>query len=179
MAKKEKKSPENLEESKKSVTFAPEMSKMTSVTRFVTPLNYVLVPEHVDSTPDDALKHNEALSIREILVRSSRGQRLNVNTRMRSEGVPDNMYTEEELKKIGHESINDAPPDDINDIVDVYAYQEELEQRKKELQQRRAEKHKGVRSGSPTDKPEGKKSDVKPSEGSGGERKEPAEAPEG
>ena len=140
MAKKQKKSPENLEESKKRVTFVPDMSNMTSIHRFVTPLNYVLVPEHIDSKPDDALKHNEALSIREILVRSSRGQRLNVNTRMRSEGIPDNMYTDDELKKIGHESLHDAPPDDINDIVDIYAYQEELEQRKKELQQRNADK---------------------------------------
>lgn len=160
MAKNEKKSPENLEESKKSAIFAPEMSKMTSVTRFVTPLNYVLVPEHVDSTPDDALKHNEALSIREILVRSSRGQRLNVNTRMRSEGIPDNMYTEDELKKIGHESIHDAPPDDINDIVDVYAYQEELEERKKELQKRQKKNDVQKKNGSPADE----KRDVKKDE---------------
>lgn len=138
MSKKEKKSADNLVNSEKSGIFAPEMSKITSRPRFgfVTPWNYQPVFEHVDSTPSDALKHNEALSIRDILVRSSRGQRLNVNTRMRSEGVPDNMYTEEELKKYGHETIHDAPPDDINDIVDVYAYQEELAERRAELEKK-------------------------------------------
>lgn len=125
MAKKSKKIEKDLAESNKCDTFAQKMSKMTFKTEF----NFVPVFEKVSPDPVDNLVPNEALSIREILVRSSRGQRVKTNVRYRSEGIPDNMYSEAEVEK-HHETIEMTPPDDINDIVDVMRLKDENDQRK-------------------------------------------------
>lgn len=135
MAKNTKKIEKDLVDPKKSATFAPKMSKMTFKTEF----NFVPVFEKVSSDPVENLVPNEALSIREILVRSSRGQRINVNVRYRSEGIPDNMYSEDEVKK-HHETIEMTPPDDVTDIVDVMRLQEENERRKAAYEARKRKK---------------------------------------
>lgn len=142
MGKNEKKVQKNLQVSEKSCTFVPS---------FVTPYNYVPIFETVNDAKNPNLVPNEALSIREILVRSSRGQRLNVHERYRAEGIPDDMYPEDQLEKV-NETIHDAPPDDINDIVDVYAYQEELERRKAALKERAEKNSQEKPKGSPAPK---------------------------
>ena len=78
----------NLEDSKKSIIFAPE---------FVTQWSYKIVKERSNAIPTPELVPNEAVSILELLQRSERGQRLNVSQRKRNEDCPDNMYSEAEL----------------------------------------------------------------------------------
>lgn len=145
----------NLQDPKKSCTFVPS---------FVTPYNYVPIFETINDHKNPNLVPNEALSIREILVRSSRGQRLNVHERYRAEGIPDDMYTEEELVKL-NETIHDAPPDGINDIVDVYAYQEELARRKAALRERAKKNDQEKPKGSPAPKPKADETVIKSEEG--------------
>lgn len=136
MAKITKKIEKDLVESKNNVNFAPEMSKMTFKTEF----NFRPVFEKMSPDPVKSLIPNEALSIREILVRSSRGQRLNVHTRFRAEGIPDNMYYPEDAVK-NSESIHDTPPDYMNDVVDLFAYKDDIDRRKAELEKNAKKKH--------------------------------------
>lgn len=152
MEKNDKKVQTNLEDPKKSCTFVPS---------FVTPYNYVPIFETVNNAKNPNLVPHEALSIREILVRSSRGQRLNVHERYRAEGIPDDMYPEDQLEKV-NETIHDAPPDGINDIVDVYAYQEEIARRKAALQERAKKNSQEKPKGSPAPEPKAEKTDIQP-----------------
>ena len=130
-----KKVKKDLQDSKNSSIFAPGNDKRV----FVTPLTYCLILEQSSSVPCEALKPNEAMGIREMLLRTERGQRLNVHTRMRNDDCPDNMYHMEfnpdgTVKPDSYgESIVHTPPDDINDIVDLQRYQEELAAQKKAL----------------------------------------------
>lgn len=130
-----KKVKKDLQDPKNSSIFAAEKEKRV----FVTPLTYCLIPEISSSTPCKALKPNEAMGIRDMLQRTERGQRLNVHTRMRNDKCPDNMYHMEfnpdgtmKPDPLG-ETIDHTPPGDINDIVDVQRYQEELAARKQAL----------------------------------------------
>lgn len=118
--------------SKKVVNFAPENGKV--------------IFEVASQEPCKSWKPQEAMSIRDMLIRTERGQRLDVHTRFRAEGIPDNMYPMEfdeqgrmkpDLQEDGFEH---TPPDDINDITDVIRYQEELSARKEELKGRRKKK---------------------------------------
>lgn len=123
-----KKIKKNLQDSKNSSIFAP---------KFITYWNYTPVIEHCSSVPATTVVPNEAMSVLEMLQRTERGQRINVHQRMRTENFPDNMYPESEVEKLS-ETIHDTPPDDMNDIVDVLNYQQELaelqEQRKNHKQ---------------------------------------------
>lgn len=114
------------------------MSKNNSIfaSNFVTHFNYKPVFETINDEINPNLVPHEALSIREILVRSSRGQRINVHTRLQPNGRPDDMVPDSEESDILDETIHDTPPDGIIDIVDVYAFQEELEQRKQALKEK-------------------------------------------
>lgn len=130
-----KKVKKDLQDSKNSSIFAAENGKRV----FVTPLTYRIILEQSSSVPCEALKPNEAMGIREMLQRTERGQRLNVHTRMRNDDCPDNMYHMEfnpdgtmKPDPLG-ETIDHTPPGDINDIVDVQRYQEELAARKQAL----------------------------------------------
>lgn len=120
-----KKIEKNLQDSKKSSIFAAEM-----------------VFEKCSATPCDAWKPKEAMSIREMLIRTQKGQRLDVNTRFRAEGIPDNMYqakydAQGRILPDDHEDTFDhTPPDGVADIVDVIRLQEETNQRKEELKRR-------------------------------------------
>lgn len=115
--------------SKISSNFAPELSKMT----IYTPRNYEPIFEISSPNPTADVVPKEALSIREMLVRTDRGQRLDVHTRMRSENCPDNMYPESEVDQL-HESFDDVPPDGMLDRVDVDAYKDELAERRRTLE---------------------------------------------
>lgn len=155
MSKFEKKLKENLAVSIKISNFVPS---------FVTAYNYVPIFETVDDTKNPNLVAHEALSIREILVRSSRGQRLNVHERYRAEGIPDDMYPEDQLEKV-NETIHDVPPDNINDIVDVFAYQEELERRKAALKEQPKKNSQEKPKGSPAPKPKANEALIPSEEG--------------
>lgn len=135
---------ENLVVSEKSITFAP---------KFITHFSYKPVFESVDDKKNPNLVAHEALSIREILVRSSRGQRLNLHERMRAEGIPDDMYPENELPKV-NETLHDAPPDGINDIVDVHVYAEKVKARKEALERKKKENASRKTSQPPVEKNE-------------------------
>lgn len=115
--------------SKKVANFAPEKDKV--------------IFEKASATPCKSWKPQEAMSIRDMLIRTERGQRLDVNTRFRAEGIPDNMYPMEfdEQGRMKPDTNEDGfehtPPDDINDITDVIRYQEELSARREELKAKR------------------------------------------
>lgn len=136
-----KKSQKNLQDSNKSSIFAPGIAKDKSRVVF----------EKCSSVPCNVWKPQEAMSIREMLIRTERGQRLDVHTRFRAEGIPDNMYYAEyeEVrlpdgtieKRIKRDTLEDTfdhtPPDGVNDIVDVIRLQEETNARKDELLKKR------------------------------------------
>lgn len=127
-----KKIQKNLQDSKKSSIFAAE--KAQDVPK--------MVFEVCSATPCNAWKPKEAMSIREMLIRTQKGQRLDVNTRFRAEGIPDNMYqakydAQGRILPDDHEDTFDhTPPDGVADIVDVIRLQEETNQRKEELKRR-------------------------------------------
>lgn len=157
--------------SKKSSTFAAKM-KLQEFNH----LNYVPVKEVTSKQPCEAWKPKEALSVREMLIRSERGQRLDVHTRFRAEGIPDNMYPFEyevdprtgEVKRdpqtgdpivkrdILEDTFDHTPPDGINDITDLEAYSEEIAARKRLLQEKRKKAVANAKKPDPTPKPEEK-----------------------
>lgn len=136
-----KKSQKNLQDPNKSSIFAPGIAKDKSQVVF----------EKCSATPCGSWKPKEAMSIREMLIRTERGQRLDVHTRFRAEGIPDNMYfaeyeevrltdgtIEKRMKRDTKEDTFDhTPPDGVADIVDVIRMQEETNARKEELRKKR------------------------------------------
>lgn len=112
---------------------------------FITAAQYKPIFESASSTPCEAFTPGEAMSIREMLERTDRGQRLDVHTRFRKEGIPDNMYFGQFdkdgklLPDPGEDTFAHTPPSDMNDIVDVQAYEQALKERKNELQKKRKE----------------------------------------
>lgn len=131
-----------------------------------------LILEKASAVPVDTLVPNEAMSVREMLIRTERGQRLDVHTRMRSENIPDNMYTSEEIQQLAGknfdlndpaqlaEALNKAgekaentPPDNIHDIVDVLRYSEEQKARRAELKERSAKRIANARRSAPVGNP--------------------------
>lgn len=140
MLKMTKKIKNDLQDSNKSSIFAAEKPKV--------------IFEVCSATPCKVWKPKEAMSIREMLIRTERGQRIEVNTRFRAEGIPDNMYyaeyedvrmpdgtIEKRVKKDTKEDTFDhTPPDGVADIVDVIRLQEETNQRKEELRKRKSDK---------------------------------------
>lgn len=164
--------------SKKSSTFAAEnKSRM----KFYLCIDAPQVREKASSVPCPDLVPNEAMSIKEMLIRTERGQRLDVNTRMRSENIPDNFYTLEELGKFagGKYDLNNAdehvrdreiarmlqdagecfentPPGDIMDRVDVLRYEESIKERKREFEERRKKAVANASKSVPVEKPKEK-----------------------
>lgn len=136
-----KKNTKSLQDSKKSSIFAADSGNARKV-----------FYEICSAEPCSAWKPKEAMSIRDMLVRTDRGQRLDVHTRFRAEGIPDNMYMAEYEdvrmpdgsieKRMKPDKLEDkfehTPPDGMNDIVDIMRYEEELNARKAELK----DKHK-------------------------------------
>ena len=154
-----KKSEKNLQGSKKSSTFAPGNQKQ-------------LFFEICSAQPCNAFKPHEAMSIREMLIRTQRGQRLDVDVRFREEGIPDNMYKAEfETRKDAfgndvqvmkpdtqEDTFDHTPPDGLQDIVDVIRYQEDLNERREALKA----KHKKPSANADESAPETGKPDKKP-----------------
>lgn len=131
-----KKVKKNLQDPNKSSIFAPGIAKDKSRVVF----------EECSKTPCKAWKPKEAMSIRDMLIRSERGQRIDVHTRFRAEGIPDNMYqakydAQGRILPDDHEDTFDhTPPDGVADIVDVIRLHEETNQRKAELRKRKSSK---------------------------------------
>lgn len=142
-----KKSKKNLQDPNKNSIFAAEKPTNKQI---LLPDGRPVILEKCSAQVCVSYKPNEAMSIRDMLIRSQRGQRLDINCRFRDEGIPDNMYQAEfETRKdaygnevqvmkpdINEDSFESAPPDGINDIVDVLRYQEELNARIEELNEK-------------------------------------------
>lgn len=148
----------NLEVSKKSSTFVPGLTIYSHNC-------FPLVFEKSSSKPTPNLVPNEAVSIRELLIRTQRGQRLNVHTRMRTDDCPDNMYRAEYEKdpQTGEirmkadpleETIDHTPPSGMHDIVDVQRYSDELAERKQALLEKRKKDIASAQRSAPAKKPE-------------------------
>ena len=162
--------------SKKVRTFAAETKQAAMKPAFFLCINAPQVFERASSVPCPALVPNEAMSIKEMLIRTERGQRLDIHTRMRNENCPDDMYSLQELEQMSGlkydpndpsweqkalqkmgDQLENTPPDGIHDIVDVYNYQKEQEQRKRELQERRKKTVANATKSAPVEKPQEKK----------------------
>lgn len=76
---------------------------------------------------------HQAITLRDLVSRFERGQRLNVHQNF----SPQSNMTEGQIVE---ESFEEAAPDDIHDIVDVYSYMKEHEQRKSAFNKRQKEK---------------------------------------
>lgn len=150
----------NLDDPKKSCTFAPVIAPR----QVVTSGTYTPIFEKSSAVPTDKLVPNEALGLREMFDRTQRGQRLNVHTRMRTDDCPDNMYRAEfevdpvsglsRMKKDQfEESFDHVPPGDMYDITDVLRYSEEIAARKKELQEKRRKDIANARKSAPAQEP--------------------------
>lgn len=147
-----------LEVSKKSSTFVPGLTIYSHNC-------FPLVFEKSSPTPTPNLVPNEAVSIRELLIRTQRGQRLDVHTRMRTDDCPDNMYRAEyekdpltgEIRMKAdpfEETIDHTPPSGMHDIVDVQRYSEEIAERKKALLEKRKKDVANARQSVPAGKQE-------------------------
>lgn len=134
-----KKVEKNLQDSKISSIFAPQMDP-------ITPHTYRIAYEEASAVPCEAVTPGEALTIREMFDRTQRGQRLDVHSRMRSDDCPDNMYRMQVDPKTGApidpdgETFEHTPPDGMNDIVDVLRHGEEIAERKRQLKEKRKQK---------------------------------------
>lgn len=76
---------------------------------------------------------HQAITLRDLVSRFERGQRLNVHQNFR----PQSNMTEGQIVE---ETFEEAAPDDIHDIVDVHNYMQEHEQRKSAFNKRQKEK---------------------------------------
>lgn len=106
---------------------------------FITKDNYNLADfmPKMSRKPTSTLVPNEAISIADMLERTSRGQRINVNTRMRDENHPDNLYEESVVDKISETFDNAAPDKDfMSDVVDVLEFEQKNQIRKNKLNEK-------------------------------------------
>lgn len=165
-----KKVEKNLQDSEKDRIFAAELSNTPKKIYGVT--NFEMVFEKGSKDVVEAFVPGEAMSIRDMLIRTERGQRLNVHTRFRAEGIPDNMYMAKYdkdgkmLPDPEEDTFAHTPPEGMNDVVDVLRFQEELSERKEALKQRRKTVANASKS-APTEKveDESKKSPAQQEEG--------------
>lgn len=77
----------------------------------------------------------QAMSLKELVSRFERGQRLNVHQNFK----PMSNFTEDTLYE---ESFGDAPPDDVHDVVDVHRYYKEHTAHKRDYEHRKKQKGK-------------------------------------
>ena len=86
--------------------------------------------EKVSSKPVESYIPNQAIKLSELVSRFEHGQRLNVhqNFRVEDQFTNDSIYAE---------SFDDAPPDDVHDVVDVHAYYLEHQKHKAEYSARK------------------------------------------
>ena len=86
--------------------------------------------EKSSSTPVKSFVPHQAISLRELVSRFERGQRLNVHQNFR----PMDNFTD---GKIYEESFEDAPPHDITDVTDVHNYYRAHQEHVKHYKQRK------------------------------------------
>lgn len=166
-----KKVKKDLQDSKNSSIFAAKLDCRPAKVYNVN--NFEMVFERSSDKAVEAFQPGEALSIREMLVRTERGQRINVHTRFRAENIPDNMYYAQYdqngniIPDKEEDTFAHTPPDGMNDITDVMQYSEELQERKRQLKQRKKTVANAPES-APADKP-GNKSEKSPAQPEGSE----------
>lgn len=136
-----KKVKNNLQDSEKDRIFAAKLLNQPKKVYGVN--NFEMIFEKGSDSSVEAFQPGEAMSIRDMLIRTERGQRLNVHTRFRAEGIPDNMYMAQYdkdgklLPDKEEDTFAHTPPEGMNDVVDVLRFQEELNERKEALRQRK------------------------------------------
>lgn len=98
--------------------------------------------EKSNSKPIKAFIPNQAISLKELVTRFERGQRLNIHENFKPlSNCTNGNY-------IYEEDFDDAPPDDVHDIVDVHRYYLEHEEHKEDYQRRQKEKGKKTQQAS-------------------------------
>lgn len=76
---------------------------------------------------------NQAIDLKELIARFDRGQRLNVHENF----APLSNFTRDSIYE---EDFEDAPPDNVHDVVDVQEYYRDHENHKRDFQKRQKEK---------------------------------------
>lgn len=90
--------------------------------------------ERTSDQPVNTLIPGQAIDLATLIKRFESGQRLNVHENFKPmSNMSEGLYVE---------AFEDAPPDDIHDIVDVHAVMREHEQVKRDHKKRQAEKGK-------------------------------------
>lgn len=89
--------------------------------------------ERVSSQPVKTFIPNQAIKLSELVSRFEHGQRLNVHSNF----APGDNFTNDQIIS---ESFDDAPPDDVHDIVDVHEYYQQHESHKREFKDRMKKK---------------------------------------
>lgn len=97
------------------------------------------IADYCENSCDQPVKEfipNQAISLRELVTRFERGQRLNVHQNF----APMSNFTNGNT--IYEEDFNDAPPDDVHDIVDVHEHYLKHNEQKADYIRRKKEKGK-------------------------------------
>lgn len=85
------------------------------------------------SQPIETFIPNQAITLSELMQRFERGQRLNVHENF----APMSNFTRD---SVFEETFEEAPPDDVHDIVDVHEYYRAHQAHKKEYDAKQASK---------------------------------------
>lgn len=97
--------------------------------------------EVLDPKPVSNFVPNQSLSLRDLVYRFEHGQRLNVHENF----APMSNFTRDEVYQ---ETFDEAPPIDVNDVVDVHNYYNEHENHKREFNNRQKEKQQSAKQAS-------------------------------
>lgn len=90
---------------------------------------------------------NQAIKLSELVSRFEHGQRLNVHSNF----APGDNFTNNQIIS---ESFDDAPPDDVHDLVDVHEYYQQHEAHKKEFKVRMNKKKEESQQAQPEQAPQ-------------------------
>lgn len=92
--------------------------------------------EEVDSKPIETFIPNQSYSLSELMSRFEKGQRLPAHHLFN----PDSEFTS---GAVYEETFDEAPPDDVRDVVDVEHYYREHQEHKREFTERKKKKKQG------------------------------------
>lgn len=122
---------------------------------FEAKISQIEASERSSSTPISTFIPHQALDLKELISRFDRGQRLNVHQNF----APLSNFTSD---KVYEESFDDAPPDNIHDIVDVHNALNEHAAHKKDFADRRKKKSDAAKQADANQAQQAKQHDTPP-----------------
>lgn len=116
---------------------AVKLQKKMEKPKFVQKIEKKDYIERTSDVPVKTFVPHQSMKLKELVERFERGQRLNVHENFR----PMSNFTENSLYE---EGFDDAPPDDVHDVVDVHAYYMEHQEHKHDFAKRQKGKAKAA-----------------------------------